>query len=110
MKMNQTKSAVLGCALPFAYVAGGVQVNSTEQIQQAMSLTEEHTGTPTNWTDGWNESEPEWGEGTVLTEPQAVEYALRNNRELRAEVETVGKAQADLVQAGLLQNPVLTMA
>lgn len=47
----------------------------------------------------------------LLKEPliatSAVQIALLNNRRLQAEYENLGIAQADLVQAGLLSNPVL---
>src|SRR3972149_2391986 len=43
----------------------------------------------------------------VVGEQEALVLALRNNRELRADLEMIGKANADLVQAGLLQNPVI---
>ena len=42
-----------------------------------------------------------------LTARAAVQIALLNNRILQSEYETLGIAQADLVQAGLLSNPVL---
>jgi outer membrane protein, heavy metal efflux system len=42
-----------------------------------------------------------------LTARAAVQVALLNNRNLQSEYETLGIAQADLVQAGLLSNPVL---
>jgi cobalt-zinc-cadmium efflux system outer membrane protein len=41
-----------------------------------------------------------------LTAEEAVQVALVNNRTLRATYEDLGVAQADLVQAGLLRNPV----
>ena len=41
-----------------------------------------------------------------LTADAAVQVALLNNRELQATYEDLGVAQADLVQAGLLSNPV----
>ncbi len=41
-----------------------------------------------------------------LTVDQAVQIALVNNRRLQATFEDLGIAQADLVQAGLLKNPV----
>jgi cobalt-zinc-cadmium efflux system outer membrane protein len=44
---------------------------------------------------------------TPLTEDTAVELALLNNRRLQASYEALGVARADLVQAGLLVNPVL---
>lgn len=42
-----------------------------------------------------------------LTATAAVQIALLNNRDLQSEYEDLGIAQADLVQAGLLSNPVL---
>ena len=42
-----------------------------------------------------------------LTAQSAVQIALLNNRRLQVEYEELGIAQADLVQAGLLSNPVL---
>src|SRR5690606_33119627 len=42
-----------------------------------------------------------------LTLQSAVQIALLNNRHLQAEYAELGIAQADLVQAGLLSNPVL---
>lgn len=42
-----------------------------------------------------------------LTADGAVQVALLNNRRLQATYEELGVAQADLVQAGLLENPVL---
>ena len=41
-----------------------------------------------------------------MTVDQAVQIALLNNRSLQATYEELGIAQADLVQAGLLKNPV----
>ena len=42
-----------------------------------------------------------------LTITSAVQIALLNNLDLQSEYENLGIAQADLVQAGLLSNPVL---
>lgn len=42
-----------------------------------------------------------------LTVDRAVQVAVLNNRDLRITLEDLGVAQADLVQAGLLQNPTL---
>ena len=44
--------------------------------------------------------------GDQLTIDEAVAIALINNRELRATLERTGVARADLIQAGLLENPV----
>jgi cobalt-zinc-cadmium efflux system outer membrane protein len=43
-----------------------------------------------------------------LTVERALQVAMLNNRELRATLEDLGVAQAELVQAGLLQNPVIS--
>jgi outer membrane protein, heavy metal efflux system len=43
-----------------------------------------------------------------LTADAAVQVALLNNRDLQASYEELGIAQADLVEAGLLQNPLIT--
>lgn len=42
-----------------------------------------------------------------LTVDRAIQIAVLNNREFQAVLEELGIAQADLVQAGLLQNPVI---
>lgn len=42
-----------------------------------------------------------------LTQERALQVAMLNNRELRAVLEDLGVAQADLVQAGLLENPAI---
>ncbi len=41
-----------------------------------------------------------------LTADDAVQIALLNNRDLQAIYSDLGVAQADLVQAGLLRNPI----
>src|SRR6266850_6216566 len=45
-----------------------------------------------------------------LTVDEAVQVALLNNRELQAVYSDLGVAQADLVQAGLLRNPIFDAA
>ena len=45
-----------------------------------------------------------------LTDDDAVQIALLNNRELQAVYSDLGVAQADLVQAGLLSNPIFDAA
>jgi cobalt-zinc-cadmium efflux system outer membrane protein len=45
-----------------------------------------------------------------LNAETAVQIALLNNRRLQAHYESLGIAQADLVEAGLLENPVFSVA
>ncbi|WKZ13997.1 MAG: TolC family protein [Candidatus Jettenia caeni] len=63
----------------------------------------------------WNRSTPEDGEVTEsihsmlqqeLALDEAVQISLLNNRSLQAMYEELGIAQADVVQAGLLRNPI----
>src|SRR6266702_2710854 len=44
----------------------------------------------------------------AFTADSAVQVALLNNRDLQATYEELGIAQADLVEAGLLRNPIFT--
>ena len=44
-----------------------------------------------------------------LTADEAVQVALLNNRRLQTRFESLGIAQADLVEAGLLENPVFSL-
>ena len=48
-----------------------------------------------------------WDGRELLKVEQAMAMALRNNREIRAEVEQIAASRADLVQAGLLPNLVV---
>ncbi len=59
------------------------------------------------WTEPWEASLTSWDARTPLKVEQAVAMALRNNREIRSQVEQIAASRADLVQAGLLPNPVV---
>ncbi len=89
--------ALSGCAAP----------NADNHVRRAAELVETHTGERPAWHAPWDESPPPWDGATMLGCDEAVALALRNNRELRADLETIGQADADLLQAGLLQNPRL---
>jgi len=49
-------------------------------------------------------------QGDVVPLDQALDLAISNNRSLRADLEVIAQAEADLVQAGLFSNPVLSLA
>lgn len=76
-------------------------------VNQAADLTAQQIGDRPDWVAPWDTEPPVWDAQSILTRDQAVVMALRNNRELRADLAVIGQADADLVQAGLLQNPVL---
>jgi len=71
----------------------------------------ERTGMRVHWSSGAPEDRAVADAiGELLTRPlsadEAVQLALLNSRELQAVYEELSIAQADLVQAGLLRNPV----
>ncbi len=78
-------------------------------VDRAASLVDERSGLVSGW-DRADELAPTWDGRSPLTSDQAATLALRENRELRAELEQIAGARADLVQAGLLPNPVLSLA
>lgn len=79
------------------------------ELQQAQQRMDDATGRRPSWavdTPLGTLAVPLDGE---LTEDAAVDLALANNRALRADIEVIGQAKAELVQAGLLSNPMLTV-
>jgi cobalt-zinc-cadmium efflux system outer membrane protein len=72
-----------------------------------MTLVEEKTGERPAWLTAWDTAAPAWDGRSVLTREEAVTTALRNNRMLRTDLEMIGEADADLLQAGLFMNPML---
>jgi outer membrane protein, heavy metal efflux system len=80
--------------------------------REVAALVEERTGHRTHWEQGVPEDaqvaervEALLREG--LTRERAIEIALVNNPSLQTTYEELGVSQADMVQAGLLRNPVL---
>ena len=69
----------------------------------------ERSGYAAAWDEPWSGGEQTWDGASPLTADQAVIVALRSNRDIRALVEEIGASRADLVQAGLLPNPVLSL-
>lgn len=88
--------------------SGCSTVNFQGDLPRASDLVESRSGLQTAW--GGENAPPAWDGRSPLTSTQAATVALRNNRELRAELEEIAAARADLVQAGLLPNPVVSLA
>jgi cobalt-zinc-cadmium efflux system outer membrane protein len=86
-------------------LGGCATIEPTTKIGESIDLVEKQTGVRPEWLAPWDDAPPPWDGQSVLSVDQALILALRNNRELRADLETIGQANADLVQAGLLQNP-----
>src|SRR6478609_6929231 len=73
----------------------------------------ERTGQRIHWVQGGDEDRRVADEtrrllAAELTADSAAQIALFNNPTLQATYERLGVAQADVVQAGLLQNPKLS--
>lgn len=92
-------------------VIGCASVPKEAGFPDVQKLIEQRIG----WRVHWNQGTPE--DTAVadavrsmlrqeLTPDAAVQIALLNNRSLQATYEDLGIAQADVVQAGLLRNPV----
>jgi outer membrane protein, heavy metal efflux system len=81
-----------------------------EEVRAGLEERGEHR---VHWYQGTEEDEAARGAvASLLAEPltadAAVQIALLNNRRLQATYQELGIAQADLVQAGLLHNPVFS--
>ena len=85
------------------------RVDHTAEFRQAAGQMKTASGLETPWGDGAEPQDLTLDDGGVLPLDRAVALALRNNRSLRADMETIASAKADLVQAGLLSNPMLTV-
>lgn len=85
------------------------RVDHTAEIRQAAERMKAASGLETPWGDGAEPRDLTLDDGDVLPLDRAVVLALRNNRALRADLEVIGQAKADLVQAGLLSNPILSI-
>lgn len=93
---------VTGCAAP------PTRQEAFADVSQTVS---DRTGHRVHWRQGTDEDTKVAEQVTAmladeLTPDEAVQLALLNNRNLQATYEDLGLAQADLVQAGLLKNPV----
>jgi cobalt-zinc-cadmium efflux system outer membrane protein len=91
--------------------AGCAGVSAERGHEQVAALVDQRTGHKTRWEKGppddaavaaWVRQVTAQG----LTRARAVEVALVNNPSLQATYEDLGVSQADMVQAGLLKNPL----
>lgn len=99
-------------AIALAPLAGCDSSPSDQSFARVQALTAERTGKQVRWNTGSTQDRAvtQYVEGLLahpLTADAAVQIAMLNSRKLQATFEELGIAQADFVQAGLLQNPVL---
>jgi len=105
----------------FCFVALGTTVLTgctspprEEHFSHVQKAVTDRTGSVIHWrTDSAEDAEADRAVRELLAQPltaeAAAQIALLNNRHLQATFEEIGIAQADLVQAGLLKNPVFDL-
>ncbi len=93
------------------FMGGCTTMSMNAGFTEVSTLVEERNATKLFWNNG-TDLDKEAAEKLrsllkeKLTVDGAVQIALLNNRELQAVYSDLGVAQADLVQAGLLKNPI----
>lgn len=94
-------------------LAGCTSLQPREGFPDVADHVQERTGARATWNQGTESDEAVRKAvnellASDLTPESAVQVALLNNRTLQATYEELGIAQAELVQAGLLSNPVIS--
>src|SRR5439155_24295492 len=102
-----------GLLLGAGVLAGCAHVDPNPAFRELANTVHLRTGKRVQWNRG--SAEDAQAEAAVssllsrsLTAESAVQIALLNNHTLQATYEELGIAQADLVEAGLLRNPIFT--
>ncbi len=94
-------------------IAGCASLEPRQAFPEIASVVQDRTGARAVWNQG-TDSDAEVRSALHdmlskdLTPDSAVQIALLNNRTLQGTYEELGIAQAELVQAGLLSNPVFS--
>lgn len=106
-----TKKSIALLALALV-VSGCASINPQQGFDEVSSDVEQRLGSRVYWYTGSEEdAQVQQSIQNLLEQPltvdSAVQIALLNNQSLQAEYANLGISQADLVQAGLLKNPVL---
>ena len=108
--MNHHVYCFAGLLVLTGFITGCQTTAFDVELQEAAGEVHRRTGWKPDWSAPWADRVSAWDGQAPLTTTQAVTAALQNNRQIRADVETIGIARADFVQAGLLPNPVLSVA
>lgn len=109
--MVRLKMIFPALVVPVALIGGCASVERSPGFSDVQSLAAERGITKVTWNQGTTDDKAA-GESVAqlladdLTADEAVQVALLNNRNLQAVYEDLRIAQADLVQAGVLKNPV----
>ena len=102
-----------GLVLSAGALAACAHVDPNPAFQELAKTVHLRTGKRVQWNRGTaQDAEAQAAVASLLRHPltadAAVQVALLNNRNLQATYEELGVAQADLVEAGLLRNPIFT--
>jgi len=94
--------------MPSLFSLSALQAQSSDDLK---STIRQRTGKQVEWQKDAEASDQIRGAirallRRTLSADAAVQVALLNNRELQATFEEIGIAQADLIEAGLLKNPI----
>src|SRR3972149_7202565 len=92
-------------------LAGGASVNRNAGFDDGSGVVEQRSRSRIFWHNGTELDREAVAKlrsllDDKLTAERALQIALLNNRDLQAVYSDLGVSQADLVQAGLLSNPV----
>ena len=103
---------VIAAVLGVFVLSGCATVQREARFPEVQSAVADRLGQTVEWNrDGKNDERAQKALRTLLqrelSAETALQVALLNNRRLQAKFENLGVAQADLVEAGLLDNPVL---
>src|SRR5581483_6264967 len=101
----------IGVVFSAAALAACAHVDPNPAFRELANTVHLRTGKRVQWNRGTAEdAEAQRAVQSLLSRPltadSAVQIALLNNHNLQATYEELGIAQADLVEAGLLKNPV----
>lgn len=104
--------AIAGALMLTTLAAGCASVDASRAVHEVQRQVAQRSGQPLDWDSGTPAARDTTR--TLLGQPLGAESAVRiamlENREVRAQFERLGIAQADLVEAGLLDNPVFSLS
>lgn len=92
------------------FLASCARIDHGPDLRQSADALERATGIRASWSDQTPMRVFHVDESGRLSVDGAIALALANNRALRADLEVIGQAKAELIQAGLLPNPMLSIS
>ena len=112
--MRRIAFTVAAALLSLAF-AGCQSLSPAKELDQAGGLVQERAGLKPAWQ---TQAKPgltgkfagsDWDGRRDLTAAEAIRIALNNSPSIRSDLADIAAARADLVQAGLLPNPMLNV-